>query len=56
MSTRVTSPALYWQVDEVDYDQRPKSRLQHLPLSVNLLWLKSTEVLSCTPSLEVVLN
>jgi hypothetical protein len=28
--------------------------LHILPYLVDLLWVKSTEVLSCTPSLEVV--
>jgi hypothetical protein len=27
-----------------------------LPYPVDLLWSKSTEVLSCTPSLEVVMD
>jgi hypothetical protein len=30
--------------------------LHILPYLDGLLWLKSTEVLSCTPSLEVVLD
>jgi hypothetical protein len=30
--------------------------LHILPYPVDLLWSKSTEVLSCTPSLEVVMN
>jgi hypothetical protein len=30
--------------------------LHILPYPVNLLWVKSTRVLSCTPSLEVVPN
>jgi hypothetical protein len=30
--------------------------LHILPYPVDLLWMESTEVLSCTPSLEVVLN
>jgi hypothetical protein len=36
--------------------KRPKSTLHLLPYPIDLLWLKSTEFLSCTPSLEVVLN
>jgi hypothetical protein len=30
--------------------------LHILPYPVDLLWAKSTEVLFCTPSLEVMLN
>jgi hypothetical protein len=30
--------------------------LHILPYPVDLLWAKSTGVLSCTPSLEVVMN
>jgi hypothetical protein len=30
--------------------------LHRLPYPVDLLWSKSTEVLSCTPSLEVVMD
>jgi hypothetical protein len=30
--------------------------LHIVPYPVGLLWAKSTKVLSCTPSLEVVLN
>jgi hypothetical protein len=36
--------------------RRPKSTLHILPYPIDLLWAKSTKVLSCTPSLEVVPN
>jgi hypothetical protein len=36
--------------------RRLKSTLHILPYPVDLLWAKSTDVLSCTTSLEVVLN
>jgi hypothetical protein len=36
--------------------RRPKSMLHILPYLVDLLWAKSTKVLSCTPSLEVVMD
>jgi hypothetical protein len=35
--------------------RRPKSMLHILPYPVDLFWPKSTEVMSCTPCLEVVL-
>jgi hypothetical protein len=39
----------------VGYDQETKSTLRILPYPVDLLWAKSTDVLSCMPSLEVVM-
>jgi hypothetical protein len=33
--------------------KRPKSTLHILPYPVDLLWAKSAEVLSCTPSLDM---
>jgi hypothetical protein len=64
MSTRVGSPAIYWPVDEVGSLTPGQLRLGFLSLvdyiachlSVDLLWTKSTDVLSCTPSPEVMLN
>jgi hypothetical protein len=59
----VVSSTLYWPADEVGSQTpgrlRPEDislRLHILPYPVDLLWVKSTEVLSCTPSLEVVLD
>jgi hypothetical protein len=40
----------------LDTTRRPKSTLHILLYPVNLLRSKSTEVLSCIPSIEVVLN
>jgi hypothetical protein len=64
MSTRVASPALYRPGDEVGSQTPGRLRpgdlslvyLQQLPYLVDLLWSKSTKVLSCTPSLKVMLN
>jgi hypothetical protein len=36
--------------------RRPKSTLHILPYPVDLLWMKSTEILSCTLSLQVVVD
>jgi hypothetical protein len=60
--TRVTSLALYWPADEVGSQTPGRLRPRDLNLYYNTChicqwaWSKPTEVLSCTPSLEVVLN
>jgi hypothetical protein len=46
-----------WFLDSLSVTtKRPKSTLHILPYPIDLLWAKSTEVLSCTPSLEVVMD